>query len=310
MKLTLLKISGAVLALSLVALEIAAQSGGGFPSRPKFLAVGVGTSASSSASSTITEKPTATGLQSVLQLNDFSGTGNGIFCINDTTTCAGAITAHDFALATAAGFDVQATNGVTILAPTGAFNALAVRGSATNPTVLLSGTAGNPSYISFTANAVSGVALVGADGAAAQLCGGSTAGDLCIRDDSTGKINFGTSGTLLGTVRSPGSSIAGVSFGGGAVAQAFDATLAAGGVTVNNSSQLGTVAGTRSGAGIYQITYTAGVVTRAHCTQRSNGGIPAVIQIESLGSGVININTFTLAGGLSDVTGSWMCTLT
>jgi hypothetical protein len=94
------------------------------------------------------------------------------------------------------------------------------------------------------------------------------------------------------------------------VVQAFDATLAAGGVTVNNSVGLGTVAGTRSGVGIYQVTYTAGTVTRATCSQRSNGGIPAVIQIASLGGGVINFNAYTLGGALSDVTGSWDCVAT
>lgn len=101
-----------------------------------------------------------------------------------------------------------------------------------------------------------------------------------------------------------------VSIKGVPMSQTFDATLAAGGVTVNSSAGLGTVAGTRSGVGIYQITATVGTITRAACSQRSNGGIPAVIQIESLGSGVINVNTYTLGGALSDVTGSWMCTVT
>jgi hypothetical protein len=92
--------------------------------------------------------------------------------------------------------------------------------------------------------------------------------------------------------------------------QTFDATLAAGGVTVNSNAGLGTVAGTRSGVGIYQITATAGTITRAVCTQRSNGGIPAVIQISSIGGGVINLATYTLGGALSDVTGSWECIVT
>lgn len=87
----------------------------------------------------------------------------------------------------------------------------------------------------------------------------------------------------------------------------FDATVASGGVTVNNSAGLGTVAGTRSTTGTFQITYSSGTVNHVACSQRNNGGSVALYQVEGLGSGVINFVTFSIAGSAIDTFGSLNC---
>jgi hypothetical protein len=100
MKLTVLKIAGAVLAMSLVALEIAAQSGGGFPSRPTFQQVTIGSTTSTS--SALAQNVSGSGVASEV-LN--ASTVDALCIVNNQTASTGPCTtpAHQLTIQTVTG---------------------------------------------------------------------------------------------------------------------------------------------------------------------------------------------------------------
>jgi hypothetical protein len=269
---------------------------GGFPSRPKFSAVGIGVPASTSqalvigadtASNSVVEIAGSSGLSLLGVVNTKAGSGSNIaFGVTNITDADLNVTISEVGAATKF---AQISPSVAIPLRLGNTSGVTTTGNMTvsksGANLSLDDTSGSGNaYVSFYDNSVAR-GHVGSNNAANTLCGGSAEGDICVRAEA-GSVRFSKD---AGTTSKPIPRMwVTACTSSGTQGASIDATCS------------------RSSTGIYVATFSNGNPTACTISPTDNTNTGIAKTTGAPGS-TVNITTVNTSGALADLGWTLTC---